>query len=115
VAAGASVKTNLAFFTKGNQTRQIWYYDLSSLKVAKKRPLTATDFEDFFARLPKREDSLRSWTVTRSQIEARGYDLKAVNPNVTEEEDKRTPSELLDIIDSKQKEIAALVAELRSE
>src|ERR1035437_9271028 len=31
--------------------------------------------------LPARADSDRSWTVTRAQIEARNFDLKAVNPN----------------------------------
>lgn len=112
-AAGASVKTNLVFFTKGEPTERIWYYDMSDLKVAKKKPLTIAHFEDFFKRLPKRSNSPHSWTVKRSQIEARGYDLKAVNPHVTEEGNKRTPGELLDIIEAKQKEIADLVAALR--
>jgi len=62
-AAGAGVKTNLLFFTKGKPTRKIWYYDLSDVKVGKKSPLTLKQFDDFFARLPKREDSERSWTV----------------------------------------------------
>ena len=39
-AAGAGVKTNLLFFTKGQPTEQIWYYDLSDVKVGKKTPLT---------------------------------------------------------------------------
>ncbi|HEX5421823.1 MAG TPA: N-6 DNA methylase, partial [Gammaproteobacteria bacterium] len=39
-AAGAGVKTNLVFFTKGRKTERIWYYDLSHLKVGKKSPLT---------------------------------------------------------------------------
>jgi type I site-specific restriction endonuclease len=60
-----------------------------------------------------RADSDRSWTVTRDRIEARNYDLKAVNPNANVNEDKRTPGELLDIIEAKQREIAALVAALR--
>ncbi|MDX2197836.1 MAG: N-6 DNA methylase [Phycisphaerae bacterium] len=62
-AAGAGVKTNLLFFTKGISTERIWYYDLSGIKVGKKTPLTLKQFEDFFARLPKREDSNQSWTV----------------------------------------------------
>jgi type I restriction enzyme M protein len=32
-AAGAGVKTNLLFFTKGQPTRKIWYYDLSDIKA----------------------------------------------------------------------------------
>jgi type I restriction enzyme M protein len=42
--AGAGVKTNLLFFTKGKKTDKIWYYDLSSVKVGKKTPLTLAHF-----------------------------------------------------------------------
>jgi type I restriction enzyme M protein len=42
--AGAGVKTNLLFFTKGKKTQRIWYYDLSSVKVGKKTPLTLAHF-----------------------------------------------------------------------
>ena len=42
--AGAGVKTNLLFFTKGKKTEKIWYYDLSHVKVGKKTPLTLAHF-----------------------------------------------------------------------
>lgn len=42
--AGAGVKTNLLFFTKGKKTEKIWYYDLSQVKVGKKTPLTLAHF-----------------------------------------------------------------------
>lgn len=42
--AGAGVKTNLLFFTKGKKTERIWYYDLSWVKVGKKTPLTLAHF-----------------------------------------------------------------------
>jgi len=42
--AGAGVKTNLLFFTKGKKTKKIWYYDLSYVKVGKKTPLTLAHF-----------------------------------------------------------------------
>ena len=42
--AGAGVKTNLLFFTKGKKTAKIWYYDLSYVKVGKKTPLTLAHF-----------------------------------------------------------------------
>jgi type I restriction enzyme M protein len=43
-AAGAGVKTNLVFFTKGRKTERIWYYDLTPVKVGKKTPLTLAHF-----------------------------------------------------------------------
>jgi type I restriction enzyme M protein len=42
--AGAGVKTNLVFFTKGKPTEKIWYYDLSHVKVGKKTPMTLAHF-----------------------------------------------------------------------
>lgn len=61
--AGAGVKTNVLFFTKGRPTERIWYYDLSELKVIKKKPLTLAHFDEFLSLLPSRADSEHSWTV----------------------------------------------------
>jgi len=171
-AAGAGVKTNLLFFTKGKPTKKIWYYDLTDFKVLKKTPLMLKHFEDFFRLLPDRADSPLSWTVDMDErkkiasdesqpfkdmahkksqeaaqwndrlkelkkarprnedaiieaeekakaiskeanearnkakeIEDAVYDLKAVNPNKKPVIDTRTPEELLDIIETKGREI----------
>jgi len=113
VNAGAGVKTNLLFFSRGGPTEKVWYYDLSDIKVGKKTPLTLAHFEDLFRLLPDRADSERSWTVTREAIEAKGFDLKAVNPNAKNHEDTRTPEELLDLIEAKGKEISEAIKALR--
>ena len=113
-AAGAGVKTNLLFFTKGTRTEHIWYYDLSDIKVGKKTPFTLDRFADFFALLSSRADSQRSWTVSRAEIEARNYDLKAVNPNARHDQDTRTPAELLDLIEAKGREVSEALARLRA-
>ena len=112
-SAGAGVKTNLFFFTKGEQTESIWYYDISDIKANKKNPFTINLLEDFFRLLPERADSERSWTVTRAEIEAKNYDLKAVNPNAKQDTDMRTPEELLDLIEAKGREIAEALVVLR--
>ena len=113
INAGAGVKTNLLLFEKGRPTEKIWYYDLSDVKVTKRRPFTRDHFDELMKLLPGREDSERSWTTTRKEIEARGLDLKAVNPNATAERDARTPSELLDEIEARGREVDAAVADLR--
>lgn len=113
-ATGAGVKTNLLFFTKGQPTERTWYYDLSDLKVTKKKPLTLASFDDFFSRLPEREHSDRSWTIERAAIEARNYDLKAVNPNRKVEIDNRTPLEILREIEAHGTEATTAIARLRS-
>jgi type I restriction enzyme M protein len=113
-AAGAGVKTNLLFFTKGGPTARVWYYDLSDLKVTKRQPLTLDRFDEFFRLLPDRADGERSWTVERAAIEAKGYDLKAVNPRAKGTEDARTPEELLDLIEAHGREAAEALAALRA-
>ncbi|MBI3249673.1 MAG: N-6 DNA methylase [Deltaproteobacteria bacterium] len=114
VNAGAGVKTNMVFFTKGQTTEKIWYYDLSDIKVGKKSPLTRNHFDEFFRLLPTRAGSDHSWTVTRQEIEAKSYDLKAVNPHAKNDEDTRTPEELLDAIEAKGREVAEALAVLRA-
>ncbi len=113
VNAGAGVKTNLLFFTKGKATESIWYYDLSDVKVGKRNPLTLANFEEFLRLLPNKANSERSWTVSRSESEAKNYDLKAVNPNRKREVDTRTPAEILAEIERLGKEADAAIAQLK--
>ncbi|MCL2365312.1 MAG: SAM-dependent methyltransferase, partial [Defluviitaleaceae bacterium] len=112
-AAGAGVKTNILFFEKGKRTEQIWYYDLSDIKVGKRTPFTMDKFDEFFRLLPDRADSERSWMVDRQAIEDNGFDIKAVNPNRKVEQDTRTPAELIAVIEEKQIEIMNALAELK--
>lgn len=114
VNAGAASKTNLLFFTKGEPTEEIWYYDLSDFNITKKQPLTLGHFDDFFRLLPERALGERSWRVPIEELEARNYDLKAVNPNRKERADNRTPEELLALIEAQEVEITQSLAMLRS-
>ncbi len=63
---------------------------------------------------PDGAESQRSWSVSREDLEAKNYDLKAVNPNAKNEADTRTPEELLDIIEAKGREVAEALAVLRN-
>ena len=125
VNAGAGVKTDLLFFTKGEPTERAWYYDMTLTedfkprKVNKGNPLIAADFDDFFERLVLPPDdpdriSERSWFVSIEEIRQKGYDLKATNQNAPDLSDKRTPTELMKIIEDAQNEIADGLAALRA-
>lgn len=124
VNAGAGVKTDLLFFTKGQPTERVWYYDMTLTpeykprKVNKSNPLLFDDFADFFRRLALPPDdpgrvSERSWYVTIEDLRAKNYDLKATNENAPDLSDKRTPAELMKIIEEAQAEIAAGLAALK--
>ncbi len=129
VNAGAASKTNLLFFTRGEGTKEVWYYDLSDLNITKKQPLAMAHFEEFFRLLNAEfgmrnkdisqsaieipQSSWRSWRVPIEEIEAKGYDLKAVNPNRRDRKDKRQPGELIAIIESQTAEITKALMILR--
>jgi len=113
INAGAASKTNLLFFTKGQETKEVWYYDLSDLKATKKQPLAAEHFEEFFKLLPEQASSERSWSVSVEELKAKNYDLKAINPNQKHEEDTPTPEELLSFIEAQGAEISTALSALR--
>jgi len=114
INAGAASKTNLLFFTKGEETKEVWYYDLSDLNVTKKQPLTVERFEEFFRLLPERASGERSWSVPVEELKAKNYDLKAINPNRKQEADARTPEELLAVIEAQGAEVSNALSALRS-
>jgi type I restriction enzyme M protein len=99
-AAGAGVKTNLLFFTKGQPTSKIWYYDLTGVKVRKKTPLLLKHFDDFFHLLPARGDSEESWTVDLDErkrtaaTEARPFKEQATRKGQEAEQLKERVKEL---------------------
>lgn len=64
--------------------------------------------------LPERAEGERSWRVSIEEIEAKNYDMKAVNPNKKVVEDKRTPEELISLVDSMGKEIEGALAALKN-
>ncbi len=58
--------------------------------------------------------SERSWTVTRAAIEAKNYDLKAVNPNRKIEVNSRTPAEIMTAIEQRHQEVSDALKTLRA-
>lgn len=92
--AGAGVKTNLLFFTKGEPTKRIWYYDMSDIKVNIDQPLTLTHFADFFKLLPKRADSENSWTVDiKARIETAIKEAKPLHKEAEKKTREKTRHE----------------------
>jgi len=75
--------------------------------------LTATPRELDLGPRTARADSPHSWTVPVADIKQRSYDLKAVNPTARADGDRRTPDELLDLIEAQGREVAGALAVLR--
>lgn len=114
----AGVKTNVLFFNRekdGKTTKDVWFYELFNdgfeLKQTRK-PIEGDQFPDFLEKWEKRVCGDNSWMLPLAEIEKRGWDLSAKNPNRAAETDKRTPLELVESIKAKQERIAELASEL---
>ncbi len=92
VFTGAGVKTVVLFFTKGEPTQKIWYYQLDK-HFTKTKPITESDLADFLTLQKTKAESENSWTLDVSSLDEE-YDLSVKNPNKVVEVDERTPSEI---------------------
>ncbi|MSR59851.1 MAG: N-6 DNA methylase [Planctomycetaceae bacterium] len=95
---------------KEQQANQ-WKDRLAELKRAK--PQDAKAIDDAEEQIKALLKESRELTARAESIENAAFDLKAVNPNAKTVEDQRTPTELLDLIETKGREVADALAELR--
>lgn len=116
---GAGVKTVVLFFTKGEPTEKIWYYQLDpGRKMGKTKPLSDADMRHFVEQQGSFADSPNSWTIFVAElVEASGgsYDLSVKNPNAPEADPLRQPQEILEEIkalDDESAEILNSISEL---
>ncbi len=117
------IKTNLLFFTKGQPTTDVWYYEhpypAGVKNYNKTKPIRIEEFDaekawwgseaDGFA---TRVESERAWKVSIEQIKAASYNLDQKNPHVGEVQD-HNPEHLLADYQRLQGEAQALRDELR--
>ena len=96
-SAGAGVKTNLLFFKKWDQTENIFYFDMSDIKVNKSNPLTYEKFQDFLFLAKNRNIAEILWKYNKNNpendLEKHNFDkifdeLEKINIILPEEEIK---------------------------
>lgn len=92
------IKTNLLFFTKGEPTQEVWYYEhpypVGYKSYSKTKPIRIEEFAPEKAWWENREESELSWRVSVEEIKANNYNLDIKNPNKVDEE-HGDPVELL--------------------
>lgn len=100
----ATVATNLLFFTKGEPTKEIWYYEHrlpeGQKSYSKTRPLKLKELDPIKKWWNDRKESDLSWKVDIQTIIDRNYDLDIKNPTKQEEEVIYSSSELMEMLDS---------------
>jgi len=79
------IKTNLLFFTKGEKTKEIWYYEHPYPEGVKSynktKPIRIEEFDVEKKWWSKRKESERAWKVSLDAIKANNYNLDIKNPN----------------------------------
>jgi type I restriction enzyme M protein len=111
---GAGVKTVVLFFEKGAPTRRIWYYQLDpGRSLGKTTALNDDDLREFVELAATRADSLKSWSIDVTDIDAVAADLSVKNPNNGEEQRQREPVDILEEIAALDEEAAGILAGIR--
>lgn len=99
----ATVATNLLFFTKGQPTKEIWYYEHrlpeGQKSYSKTRPIQVNEFDPIKEWWNDRKESEISWKVDIQTIKNRNYDLDINNPNQKEDAVEFNSSELMEMLE----------------
>ena len=111
----AGQKTIVLFFKKGIPTKKIWFYELKlNRNLGKTNPLNDKDLHDFEETSKTKLESENSWNISIDDIDKKTWDLSVNNPNRVENEDSRSPEEILTEIDSIDKEINDALKAIRN-
>jgi type I restriction enzyme M protein len=110
---GAGVKTVVLFFTKGEPTSRIWYYQLNlNRNLGKTNPLNEQDLADFIELQKTKSDSENSWTINVADIDQTTFDLSVKNPNKKDDTQLRDPQEILSEIQTLDADSQAILSKL---
>jgi len=115
----ASVATNLLFFTKGEPTREVWYYQHKLPEgyksYSKNKQIQLAEFDPLKVWWNQREENEVAWRVNIDRIRDNGFNLDIKNPHQPEEEKEYTSKELLDLLHQSFDKSDELLAQLRKE
>jgi len=93
---GAGVKTVVLFFTKGEPTKKVWFYQLNlDRNLGKTNPLSEKDLEEFVELQKTKAESENSWSIDVADLNPNTFDLSVRNPNRNDEVKLREPKEVL--------------------
>lgn len=93
-----TIKTNILFFTKGEPTKDVWFYEHpypdGYKSYSKTKPMRIQEFNPEKGWWNDRQETERAWKVTVTDIAAGGYNLDTPNPHAFEN-DYEDPDVLL--------------------
>ncbi|WP_028880775.1 HsdM family class I SAM-dependent methyltransferase [Terasakiella pusilla] len=111
------IKTNLLFFTKGEPTTDVWFYEHpypeGYKSYSKNKPMKIEEFEPEKAWWNNREENDQAWKVSFEDIKANNFNLDIKNPNV-QDATHMDPADLLEKFNTNQKDMTATQDKLKS-
>ena len=115
----ASVATNLLFFVKGKQTKEIWYWEHKlpeGVKAySKTKPIQKSEFDGLKKWWKKRKENEQAWKVSIDTIVSNGYSLDIKNPHTPEDVQTHTSSELVAMLHDSFRKSDELLEKLKKE
>jgi type I restriction enzyme M protein len=83
------IKTNLLFFTKGEPTKTVWFYEhpypTGAKSYSKTKPLRIEEFVPEKKWWGKRKETDQAWKVSLDEIRQRGFNLDIKNPRAVDD------------------------------
>lgn len=114
----ASVATNLLFFTKGEPTKEIFYWEHKlpeeQKSYSKTKPIQKKEFDSLKAWWNNRSENEQAWKVGIDVLKNNGYNLDIKNPFVKEEEIVYSTSQILQMLGDSFAKSESLLNELKS-
>lgn len=115
----ASVATNLLFFTKGEPTKEIWYWEHKlpeGIKAySKTKPIQKIEFENLKKWWKKRKENEQAWKVSIKTLAENGYNLDIKNPHTPDAEHTYSSQELLSMLHDSFRKSDELLEKLKKE
>lgn len=113
------IKTNLLFFTKGEPTKEVWYFEHPYpdrvKNYNKTKPINIKEFDLERNWWHKREENQYTWKVSVEELKKRDYNFDIKNPYAAEEEQKYTSGELIDLLGQSIIKSNQLIKQLKEE
>ena len=114
----ASVATNLLFFTKGEPTKEIYYWEHKlpegQKSYSKTKPIQKKEFDSLKAWWNNRLENEQAWKVGIDVLKNNGYNLDIKNPFVKDEEIVYSTSQILQMLGDSFAKSESLLNELKS-
>jgi type I restriction enzyme M protein len=114
-----NIKTNLLFLTKGEPTKETWYfehpYPHGVKSYNKTKPINIKEFELEKEWWNNRRENQYAWKVGVGELKRRNYNFDIKNPTDSEQQHQYSSGELIDLLGESHSKIYQILKEIKAE